>query len=240
MENNMNKHYDSVVRRSDSDSDVDTGLRDYMLKIYNYMTLGLGITGVIAYVIGNNPVLLSTIFGSGMQWLLIIAQFGLVLYLSARIHKMPTKTAQVLFFLYSVLTGLTFSALFMAYTFESLARVFFITSSLFGSMSIYGYVTKRDLTGMGSFLFMGLIGLIITSVVNMFLQSSVLMFITSVIGVLIFTGLTAYDTQKLKHMYYQVGNSELAENYAVSGALTLYLDFINLFLYLLRFLGNRR
>ncbi len=234
----MNKQYDSVVKRSGAD--IDVGLRDYMLKIYNYMTLGLGITGLISYVVASSPVIVNAIFSSGLQWLLLIAQFGLVVFLTARINRISTKKAQLLFLVYSAVTGLTFSSLFMLYTFESLARVFFITASLFGSMSIYGYTTKKDLTGMGSLLFMGLLGLIITSVVNVFLQSSALMFVTSVVGVLIFTGLTAYDTQKLKHMYYQVGNSDLAENYAVSGALTLYLDFINLFLYLLRFMGNRR
>ncbi len=238
----MQKNYDSSVHsRSASRTDVDQGLRAYMLKIYNYMTIGLGITGVIAYFVASNEQLLMAIMGNPILfWGLFIAQIGAVVYLSARITKMPTRTAQITFFAYAALSGLTFSGIFAAYTFESISRVFFITSITFGAMSLYGYSTKRDLTGMGSFLMMGVIGLVIASVVNMFLQSSALMFITSLLGVLIFVGLTAYDTQKLKLMYYQVGQSDLAENYAVIGALKLYLDFINLFIYLLRFMGDRR
>ena len=238
----MNKNYDSIVRPgSGAKADMDQGLRAYMLKIYNYMGLGLGITGVIAYFIASNETLLAAIIGNPiMFWGLFIAQIGAVIYLSARITNMSTKTAQLVFFGYAALTGLTFAGVFAAYTFESIARVFFITSATFGAMSLYGYTTKRDLTGLGSFLFMGLIGVIIASVVNMFIQSSALMFITSVLGVLIFVGLTAYDTQQLKLMYRQVGNTALAENYAIVGALRLYLDFINLFIYLLRFMGERR
>jgi len=238
----MQKNYDSAVRGgSSARADVDQGLRAYMLKIYNYMALGLGITGVIAYFVASNEQLLTAIMGNPILfWGLFIAQIGAVVYLSARITKMPTRTAQIIFFAYAALSGLTFSGIFAAYTFESLARVFFITSITFGAMSLYGYTTKRDLTGFGSFLIMGVIGLIIASVVNIFLQSSALMFITSLLGVLIFVGLTAYDTQKLKLMYSQVGQSDLAENYAVIGALTLYLDFINLFIFLLRFMGDRR
>ena len=222
-------------------AEMDRGLRAYMLKIYNYMALGLGITGVIAYYVASNEALLMSIMGNKILfWGLIIAQFGAVIFLVSKIEKMSTRTAQITFWGYAALTGLTLSGIFAAYTFESLARVFFITAGTFGAMSLVGYTTKRDLTAMGSFLMMGLIGVIIASVVNIFIQSSALMFMTSILGVLIFVGLIAYDTQKLKNMYYQVGNSELAENYAVVGALTLYLDFINLFVYLMRFLGDRR
>lgn len=222
-------------------ADQDAGLRAYMLKIYNYMTLGLGITGVIAYFVASNEPLLMAIMGNPILfWGLVIAQFGAVIFLVTRISHMSTRMAQLTFWGYAALTGLTLSGVFAAYTMESLARVFFITSGTFGAMSLYGYKTQRDLTGMGSFLRMGLIGLIIASVVNIFMQSSALMFLTSVLGVLIFVGLTAYDTQKLKHMYYEVGDQAIGENYAVVGALTLYLDFINLFLYLLRFMGDRR
>ncbi len=239
----MRHEYDEAIRTGSQSrqGDKDMGLRAYMLKIYNYMALGLGITGVIAYFVAGSEQLLMAIMGNQILfWGLIIAQFGAVIFLVTRVTKMSTKAAQLTFWGYAALTGLTLSGIFAAYTSESLARVFFITAGTFGAMSLYGYTTKRDLTGMGSFLRMGLIGLIIASVVNIFMQNSALMFLTSVIGVLIFVGLTAYDTQKLKHMYYQIGQSELAENYAVVGALTLYLDFINLFLFLLRFMGDRR
>lgn len=239
----MRQEYDSAIRSGSQSqgAEMDMGLRAYMLKIYNYMTLGLGITGVIAYYVASNEALLMAIMGNQILfWGLIIAQFGAVIFLVSRIQKMSTRTAQLTFWAYAALTGLTLSGVFAAYTYESIARVFFITSGTFGAMSLVGYTTKRDLTAMGSFLMMGLIGVIIASVVNIFIQSSTLMFITSVLGVLIFVGLIAYDTQKLKHMYYQVKDSELAENYAVVGALTLYLDFINLFLFMMRLLGVRR
>tara|TARA_R110002095_G_scaffold216345_1_gene213198 strand:- start:2119 stop:2841 length:723 start_codon:yes stop_codon:yes gene_type:complete len=240
----MNNDHDSAIRTSKSRSqgaEIDRGLRAYMLKIYNYMTLGLGVTGVIAYFVASDQSLVTAIMGNPILfWGLIIAQFGAVIFLSARITKMSTRTAQLTFFAYAALTGLTLSGIFAVYTFESLARVFFITAGTFGSMSLYGYTTKRDLTGLGSFAIMGVIGLIIASVVNIFVQSSALMFLISIVGVLAFVALTAYDTQKLKQMYYHVGQSELAENYAVVGALRLYLDFLNLFIFLLRLLGDRR
>jgi FtsH-binding integral membrane protein len=220
--------------------DIDVGLRNYMLKIYNYMGVGLALTCVIAYMVSNNASLMHTLTQTGFYWILLIAQLGLVFFLSFRVTKMSAATAQLTFWAYAALTGVTFSVLFMVYTSESMTRVFFITAGTFGAMSVWGYTTKRDLTAMGSFLIMGLIGLIIASIVNLFLHSSALMFITSALGVLIFVGLTAYDTQKIKQMYYQVGQTALSENFAILGALTLYLDFINLFLYLLRFLGDRR
>lgn len=239
----MRNSYDDVIRTGSKSStnEMDMGLRAYMLKIYNYMTLGLGITGVIAYFVARDPALVGAIMGNKLLfWGLVIAQFGVVIFLVTRIQHMSTRTAQLTFWGYAALTGLTLSGVFAAYTFESLARVFFITAGTFGAMSLYGYTTKRDLTGFGSFLMMGLIGIIIASLVNLFIQSSALMFITSLLGVLIFVGLTAYDTQKLKAMYYEIGHMSISENYAVVGALTLYLDFINLFVYLLRFLGDRR
>lgn len=237
----MRKDYQSAFHSTRvATREIDLGLRSYMLKIYNYMTLGLGITGVVAYAVAQSPSLMATLYNSGVFFMLIIAQLAAVFFLSFRVAKMSTTTAQVTFWAYAALTGLTLSSIFVIYTAESLARVFFITAGTFGAMSLYGYTTKRDLSGLGSFLFMGLIGLIIASLVNLFIESSALMFITSVIGVLIFTGLTAYDTQNLKAMYYEIGQSSLSENFAIIGALRLYLDFINLFLYLLRFLGDRR
>jgi FtsH-binding integral membrane protein len=177
---------------------------------------------------------------SGFTWLLFFAQLGVVFYLSFRINHLKAATAQLVFWGYAALMGLSLSSVFLVYTGASLSRVFFVTSSVFGVMSLYGYVTKRDLSGLGSFLFMGLVGIIIASLVNMFLQSSMMDFIVSVLGVLIFTGLTAYDTQRIKEVYYENDSAEVQSKKAVMGALALYLDFINLFLFLLRFLGDRR
>ncbi len=235
----MDKKYDSIVRPgTGARADIDQGLRNFMLRIYNHMTLGLGITGLVAYFIAANESLIMAVMTNPILfWGLIIAQLGMVIYLSARVHKMAAKTALLVFLGYAALSGVTFSVYFVAYTMQSIAQVFFITAGTFAAMSLVGYTTKRDLTGLGSFLFMGLIGVVIASVVNIFLQSSMLMFITSVIGVLVFVGLIAYDTQKLKLMYNQFGHNE---NIAVSGALTLYLDFINLFIMLLRLMGERR
>ncbi|MBS0272594.1 MAG: Bax inhibitor-1/YccA family protein [Proteobacteria bacterium] len=214
------------------------GLRTYMLSVYNYMAMGLGLTGGVALLIVSSPVLLQTIMP--MMWLFIIAPIVLVFFLSFRINAIQFSTAQMVFWLYAALNGVAFSVIFLAYTYESIARVFFITAGMFAAMSLYGYTTKRDLTAMGSFLFMGLIGLIIASVVNIFLASSMLQFIVSVAGVIIFTGLTAYDTQSIKEGYVEGSSAEVAGKRAIFGALRLYLDFINLFLMLLRLMGDRR
>lgn len=218
-------------------SERDEGLRAYMQKVFNTMGLGLLTTGVIAFLISGTQ-LGAMIATPPLFLFLILVELGLVWYLSARAHTMPEGKARSVFYLYAALNGLTFSLIFLAYTGESIARTFFITAAMFGAMSLYGYTTKRDLTGWGSFLFMGLIGLIITMIVNIFLQSPIVHFIASAIGVLIFTGLTAYDTQKIKEIYYySAGNIGGA---VITGALTLYLDFINLMIYMLKFLGNRR
>ena len=177
---------------------------------------------------------------SGLGWVVLFAPLGLVLWLSFGINRM-SATAQAIYWAYAVLMGISMAPIFLVYTGSSIARTFFVTAGTFGGMSLYGYTTKRDLSGMGHFMFMGLIGLIIASVVNLFLHSSGLMFATSVIGVLIFVGLTAWDTQKLKAMYFQMGSSgEMLAKVSIMGALTLYLDFINMFMYLLRFMGDRR
>ena len=228
----------------------DLGLRAYMLKIYNYMASALALTGIVAlgasqsdafinalYNVQNGNVVGMSMFG----WLVVLAPLGLVLWLSFGINRLSASAAQAIFWAYSALVGLSLTSIFLVYTGESIARTFFVTAGTFGAMSIYGYTTKRDLTGFGSFLMMGLIGLILASIVNMFMQSSALAFATSVIGVLIFVGLTAYDTQKLKNMYYQVaGNAEAMAKTSIMGALALYLDFINIFMYMLRFMGDRR
>ena len=226
---------------------IDEGLRAYMLKVYNYMAAGLALTGIAAVVTYNMAVdagnkltpLGMALFNTPLKWVVLLAPIALVFFLSFRIHKMSVGTAQAVFWLYAALVGVGFSSLGLVYAHGSIAQVFLITAVTFGAVSIYGYTTKRDLTGMGAFLFMGLIGIIVASVVNIFLASSALSFALSIIGVLVFTGLTAYDTQKIKEMYYEGDGTAVMGQKAIMGALTLYLDFINLFLSLLRLFGNR-
>ena len=218
---------------------IDVGLREYMLKVYNYMTMGLAMTGLVAFAASQSMELMQAIHGTGLRWIVMLAPIGFVFFLSARINAIKASTAQMLFWVYSALMGLSLSYIFLAYTGASITRVFFITAGTFAAMSLYSYTTKRDLTGMGSFLMMGLIGIIIAMVVNIFLQSSTLHFTISVIGVLVFVGLTAYDTQRIKSLYNELDGSEIAGKKAIMGALTLYLDFINLFIMLLSLFGNR-
>jgi len=225
---------------------IDEGLRSYMLRVYNLMAMGLAITGVAAY--GTSIMAISNgqltgfgqlIFASPLRWVVFLAPLALVFFLSFRINKMSVPAAQTTFWVYSGLVGLSLASVFLVYTGQSIVQTFFVTAAAFGALSLWGYTTKRDLTGMGSFLFMGLIGVIIAMVVNIFLQSSALQFAISAIGVLVFAGLTAYDTQKIKEMYYEGDGEVVAGRKAIMGALRLYLDFINLFLFLLQFLGNR-
>lgn len=214
----------------------------FMVRVYNWMTAGLGITGFMAFYISNSPAMMNIIFGNPiMPIALIITQIGLVFWLATRVMQMSASKATGVFMLYAGLTGITFSAIFMAYTTASIFSTFLVTAGTFGAMSLYGYTTKKDLTSWGSFLFMGLIGIIIASLVNMFMQSSMMHMIITYAGVLIFVGLTAYDTQKIKEMNI-LGNEGTEEDTkeAIRGALTLYLDFINLFLMLLRLIGDRR
>lgn len=216
--------------------------RSLVQRVFVWMAMGLAITGLTAYLtFSSNLLYILAGMGSMSMWLLIGAEVGLVWYLSSRIMSISFSTATVLFGVYSILSGVTLSYIFALYTLESIGTTFLITAGTFGAMATYGYVTKRDLSSMGSILFMGLIGLIIAGVVNIFLQNSMLSLITSCIGVLIFTGLTAWDMQKIKLMFagaYE--DSDDVKKYSVLGALTLYLDFVNLFLYLLRLLGSRR
>ncbi len=218
---------------------IDEGLREYMLRVYNYMASALALIGIVAYGVANTPALREVIFGTALVWVVMLAPLGVVMFLSARIHKMSAGGAQTAFWVFAVLMGASLASIFLIYTGTSIARVFFITASVFGAMSLYGYTTKRDLTGWGSFFFMGLIGIIIAMVVNIFLQSSALEFAISVIGVLVFVGLTAYDTQKIKEMYAASDSTSVATKKSIMGALRLYLDFINLFLMLLRLFGSR-
>jgi len=219
---------------------IDEGLRSYMLRVYNYMASGLALTGIVAYVVASTPALMQAIFGTGLFWVVALAPLGFVFFLSARVHKMSVTGAQTAFWLFAGVMGLSLASIFIVYTSTSIARVFFITASVFGAMSLYGYTTKKDLSGWGSFLFMGLIGIIIASLVNIFLASSAMHFAISVIGVLVFTGLTAYDTQRIKEMYLAADDASVTAKKAIMGALSLYLDFINLFLMLLRLFGNRQ
>ncbi len=235
-----------VATGTRTDAAIDEGLRAYMIRVYNLMAIGLAVTGVAAWGAFNMAVAdgqLTTfgqlIYASAFRWVVILAPLGLVFFLSARVHKMSVSAAQTSFWVFAALMGLSLSTIFLVYTGQSIVRTFFITAASFGALSLWGYTTRRDLSGMGSFLFMGLIGIIIASIVNIFLGSTALQFAISVIGVLVFAGLTAYDTQQIKEMYYEGDNQLVAGRKAIMGALRLYLDFINLFMFLLQFLGNR-
>ena len=243
----------STTRSSASEAIIDQGLRAYMLKVYNYMATGILLTGIIALLTFKMSVVTNdsgaivgltqignALYLSGLKWIVMLAPLGVVFYMSFGIKKMSASKAQTTFWVFASLMGLSLSSILLIYTGLSVTRVFFICSATFGAMSIYGYTTKRDLTKLGSFLMMGLIGIIIASVVNIFLKSSMMYFVISILGVLIFVGLTAYDTQKIKNMYVSSDTGELMGKKAVMGALTLYLDFINLFIMLLRLFGQRR
>ena len=219
---------------------IDQGLRDYMMKVYNYMTSGLAISGLVAWGFSQSPTLMGAIYGTALQWVVMLAPLGFIFFLGARLQKMSLSAAQMTFWAFAAVMGISLSYIFIVFTGVSIVRVFLITSCTFAAMSIYGYTTKRDLTKLGSFLMMGLIGIIIASIVNLFLQSSAMQFVISCVGVLVFVGLTAYDTQRIKSTYYQVAGTAFAGKAAIMGALTLYLDFINLFIMLMQLFGQRR
>ena len=218
---------------------VDVGLRAYMLRVYNYMCVALALSGAVAFFVSTSPAMQQAIFGTPLMWVVFLAPLGLVFFLSARINKMSATAAQTTFWIFAALMGMSLASIFIAYTPESVTRVFFITAGAFAGLSLVGYTTKKDLSGMGTFLFMGVIGLVIAMVVNMFLGSSMLQLGISALGVLIFAGLTAYDTQKIKLMYYEADSDEVATKKSIMGALKLYLDFLNMFLFLMHILGNR-
>jgi len=232
---------------------IDEGLRAYMLRVYNYMASGLALTGIVALVIAQMSVVVGesgqivgltqlgqTLFASGFRWVVMLAPLAFIMFLSFGLHRMSFFAAQAVFWGFAATMGVSLATIFMVYTGTSIARVFFITAGSFAALSLYGYTTKKDLSGFGTFLFMGLIGIIIASIVNMFLASSALQFAISVIGVLVFAGLTAYDTQNIKNEYSEFHDQETAGKLALSGALRLYLDFINLFIMLLQLFGDRR
>ncbi len=248
-----------------TDVAVDEGLRAYMLRVYNYMAAGVALTGLVAYVlftysVTSDPALAAssggrilalhrgmylTSFGqllyvSPLKWVIMLAPLGFVFFLSWRIYKMSVGAAQIAFWVFAAAMGASLSSIFLVYTGQSITQVFFVTAASFGALSLWGYTTKKDLSGWGSFLIMGLFGVIIAALVNLFLQSSALQFAISVIGVLVFAGLTAYDTQRIKDTYYEVaGSMEATAKAAIMGALNLYLDFINMFVMLLQLFGNR-
>ncbi|MBW7983698.1 Bax inhibitor-1/YccA family protein [Enterobacillus tribolii] len=227
----------SIVERANS------GIQAYMAQVYGWMACGLILTAFVAWYAAHTPAILQFIFSSNITFFgLIIVQLGLVFVISGMVHKLSGGVATGLFMLYSALTGLTLSSIFIVYTYSSIASTFVVTAGMFGAMSLYGYTTKRDLSGIGSMLFMALIGLILASLVNLWLKSPALMWVITYAGVIIFVGLTAYDTQKLKNMgeNLDANDRDSFRKYSIVGALTLYLDFINLFLMLLRIFGNRR
>jgi FtsH-binding integral membrane protein len=219
--------------------EIDVGLRSYMLRVYNYMASGLALTGIVAYVAAFSG-FYAQIATTPLIWLVILAPLGIVLAMSMGLQRMSAGTLQTLFWVYSGLMGLSMASIFLVFTGTSIARVFFITAATFAAMSLYGYTTRTDLSRFGSFLIMGLIGIVIASLVNMFIGSSALQFAISVIGVVVFVGLTAWDTQRIKEMYWESDAGDVATKKAVMGALALYLDFVNLFMILLQFLGPRR
>ena len=236
----MNKNYSNLGRVSPSTLSMDAGLRQFMIGVYNYMLGALALSGAIAYYVGSQPELVEQMAKSGFMWVVLLAPIGIVLFLGFRIQAMSITTAQICFWAYAGLMGLGLAPMLMVFTSESVARVFFITAATFGGMSLYGYTTKRDLTSIGSFLIMGVWGIFIASIINIFLGSTMMGLVLSILSVLIFTGLAAYDTQKIKQMYYESDNAEIAVKKSVLGALNLYIDFIGLFINLLRLMGERR
>ncbi len=221
---------------------IDEGLRAHMNKVYGLMSAAMLITGVVAYLVGTNDVLLYSIYSTPLQWVVMLAPLGVVFFLSAAINRMSLATAQAVFWAFAGLMGLSISYIFAAYTGISITQVFLITAIAFAGLSLVGYTTKKDLSGWGTFLIMGLIGIIVAAIVNIFLASAAVAFAISVLGVLIFAGLTAYDTQRIKNTYIEMattGNSEWLGKSAIMGALSLYLNFLNMFLMLLHLFGQR-
>ena len=222
-------------------STFDSALRDYMVKVYQYMSIALAISGLVAFMVASSPALMQAIFGTPLAFVVMLAPLGFVIFFGFKLNSISAEKAKSFLWIYSALMGLSLATIFAVYTATSITRVFLITASTFGAMSIYGYTTKKDLTSFGSFLIMGLIGIMIASLINIFLKSSGLDFAISLLGVFIFIGLTAYDTQRIKQTYYHfAGNNEMVSKMAVMGALNLYMDFINLFIMLLRFFGERK
>ena len=219
-------------------AEYDLGLRQFMLGVYNNMTLGLAISAVVAYFVGTSPTLLALFFGGPQKWIIMLAPLAFVFFLSFRINSMSVYAAKVAFFAFAGVMGLSLATIFAVFKMGSIANAFFATAAMFGAMSLWGYTTKRDLTKMGSFLILGAIGLVIASLINLFFQSGMMAMVISGLAVIIFTGLTAYDTQNIKSMYYELEGDDRSRM-GIMGALSLYMNFINIFMFLLQFLGNR-
>ncbi len=221
---------------------IDAGLRSHMNRVYGYMSAAMVITAVVAYLSSTSTAVLSLIYGTPLQWVVMLAPLGVVFLLSARINKMSVASAQLTFWIFASLMGLSLSYIFLVFTGYSIVQVFLITAIAFAALSLYGYTTKRNLSGMGTFLMMGVIGIIVASIFNIFIQWPALQFGISIIGVLVFAGLTAYDTQNIKNTYLAMahqGNATWLEKSAIMGALSLYIDFINMFMFLLTIFGQR-
>ncbi|MEA3536097.1 Bax inhibitor-1/YccA family protein [Rhizobium sp. CC-YZS058] len=218
---------------------LDEALRQHMLRVYNYMGLGLVLTGIVAFVVGTTPALYVPIFQSPLKWVVMLAPLAFVMFMSFRLQSMSAGAAQGMFWAFCAVMGLSLASVFLVFTGTSIARTFFIAATMFGATSLYGYVTKADLSKMGSFLMMGLIGVVIASIVNIFLGSSALQFAISVIGIVVFVGLTAYDTQNIKEQFAENMDQESQQKLAVFGALSLYLNFVNIFQLLLQLTGQR-
>ena len=235
-----------TVRRTSAGvaaAQIDAGLRAHMNKVYGLMSAAMAITGLIAFFVGTNDALIAAIFGSPVRWVVMFAPLAVVFAFAAAINRMSENTARLVFFGFAALMGLSISYIFAIYTGISIATTFFVTAIAFAGLSLWGYTTKKDISGWGSFLIMGVIGLIVAMIVNIFLQSEAIAFAVSSLGVLIFAGLTAYDTQKIKNTYLQMahsGQTEWLGKSAIMGALNLYLDFLNMFMFLLHFMGGRQ
>jgi len=242
-DNRFQMRTDTMTSGQAHDAAIDVGLRQYMLRVYNYMASGLALTGVIAYLVASTPAVLNLLYTptgpTALAWIAMFSPLAFILVMNFGLNKMKASTLQMVFWAFAAVMGVSMSSIFLTFTGASIARVFFIAASMFLAMSIYGYTTKRDLSDFGSFLMMGLIGIIVASIVNIFLASSALHFVISAVGVLVFVGLTAYDTQKIKSVYSVTDGGEVATKKAIMGATTLYLDFINLFMMLLHLFGNR-
>ena len=231
-----------AIPKSRGSASVDAGLRAHMQRVYNAMAMGLVVTGTVAWFVANTPTVLQAVHGTALQWVVMLAPLGIIFFglTPARVQTLSLGAVVSLYLLLTALFGMSLSYIFLVYAADSIARVFFITSGMFAATSIYGYTTKKDLSGMGALMFMGLIGILIAGIVNIFLKSEMMMFVTSIIGVVVFTGLTAWDTQYIKESYRHAGTGDSAAKLAIMGALNLYMNFINLFMMLLRLMGNSR
>jgi uncharacterized protein len=216
----------------------DAGLRSYMLSVYNYMASGVLLTGIVALLFASSG-MAAQVLGTPLKWLIMLAPLAFVMVLSFGINRLSTGTAQALFWAFAVVMGLSMSSIFLVFTGTSIAQTFFATAAAFAGLSLWGYTTKKDLSGLGTFLVMGVVGILVAMIINIFLQSSALAFAISAIGVLLFAGLTAYDTQRIKSMYAYVAGTDMMGKTVIMGALSLYLDFVNMFTFLLNFMGSR-